>query len=213
LSLASSSAKALVFWLTAVALCSLTRCGGGPESPDVPDSPTCLSRAVFGDPAQSPYVLPYPVGSEYTVLQSYCSRVGSHANQLAYDFMMPIGSPVVAARDGIVLDVVDAYPDSDRDESHFNYLFIQHDDGSVGFYAHVQLHSLEVRENEAVAAGQRIALSGSSGTPVADLHFGVYQSWPIRDGFDLPVNFKNAAGPLDQRGGLRQGVSYLALPY
>jgi hypothetical protein len=58
-----------------------------------------------------------------------------------------------------------------------------------------------------------MANSGSAGTPVADLHFGVYRTWPIRNGDDIAVNFRNAQGPLDTRGGLRQGVAYLALPF
>jgi|GEM_PF-4888646 len=31
---------------------------------------SCVERAVFGDPADSLYVLPYPVGTSYPVLQS-----------------------------------------------------------------------------------------------------------------------------------------------
>jgi hypothetical protein len=61
--------------------------------------------------------------------------------------------------------------------------------------------------------GKQIALSGSSGTPVADLHFGVYDSWPVRHEHDLAVNFRNAEGPLDERGGLIEGETYLAIQY
>lgn len=209
-----SSVLALSFgWLAAIMLSVMASCGGSPESPQAPAATTCIDRAVFGDPEQSPYVLPYPVGTAYNVLQSYCTPNESHSNQLAYDFEMAIGTSVTAARGGIVVQVVDAYLDTDRDQSHFNYLFIQHDDGTVGFYAHVRLHSLMVQQNDRVESGQPLARSGSCGTPVADLHFGVYQSWPIGDGTDVPVNFKNAQGPLDQRGGLQRGVAYLALPY
>jgi murein DD-endopeptidase MepM/ murein hydrolase activator NlpD len=210
----TSLALALGFaLLDATVLCAIVSCGGSPESPNTPSGPSCLDRAIFGDSAQSLYVLPYPVGTEYLVLQSYCTPGGSHSNQLAYDFEMPIGTPVTAARGGVVVYVVDTYLDADRDTSHFNYIFIQHDDGTVAFYAHFQLHSIVVRQNDRVETGQFIANSGSSGTPVADLHFGVYQSWPVRDGYDLPVNFRNAQGPLDQRGGLQRGITYLALPY
>jgi murein DD-endopeptidase MepM/ murein hydrolase activator NlpD len=182
-------------------------------APTNPVAPTdCLSRAVFGDPAQSPYTLPYSVGSAYTVLQSYCT-MQSHHNQLAYDFAMPVGTPIISAREGVVADLVDAYEDSDRNSSHFNYIMIRHGDSTTAFYAHVQHGSIVVRLNDRVGRGQPLANSGSAGTPVADLHFGVYRTWPIHDGDDIAVNFRNAQGPLDERGGLRQGVSYLALPY
>ena len=64
----------------------------------------CLRRAEFGDAADSPYVLPYPPGDGYTVIQSYCHDDGSHENQLAYDFAMPLGSTVVASRSGVVIE-------------------------------------------------------------------------------------------------------------
>jgi hypothetical protein len=57
-----------------------------------------------------------------------------------------------------------------------------------------------------------IALSGASGTSLEHLHFGAARSWPVRKPDDLPVNFRNSQGQLDQRGGLQRGVVYLALP-
>jgi murein DD-endopeptidase MepM/ murein hydrolase activator NlpD len=190
----------------------LARCQGGGETPSLPSGGNCLSRAVFGDPAQSSYVLPYPVGSAYLVLQAYCTS-GSHHNQLAYDFEMPVGTPVLSSREGVVVDLVDAYEDSDRDDTHFNYIMIRHDDGTTAFYAHVQHYSIVAHLNDRVGRGQLIANSGSAGTPVADLHFGVYRTWPIREGDDIAVNFRNAQGPFDARGGLQPGVAYLALAY
>jgi len=194
------------------AMLILARCSGGVSTPTNPTLSNCLSRAVFGDPAQSPYTLPYPVGSAYVVLQAYCTTQ-SHANQLAYDFEMPIGTPIVAARGGVIVDLVDAYEDNDRNSSHFNYIMIRHDDNTTAFYAHVQHYGIFVRLNDTVGRGQLIANSGSAGTPVADLHFGVYRTWPIQDGNDIAVNFRNAQGPLDERGGLQQGIAYLALAY
>jgi murein DD-endopeptidase MepM/ murein hydrolase activator NlpD len=203
---------AILIALVAVALVLVT-CGG-----DVPDIPNvnlseCMERAHFGTPENSPYVLPYPVGSEYSMLQSYCNPRGSHREQLAYDFLLPIGDPVVAARGGEVMDVVDRWPDDDHHNDHFNRVFIRHNDGTVAFYAHMQLGSITVAVGDRVRQGQQFALSGSSGTPVADLHFGVYDSWPVRHEYDLAINFRNAEGPLDERGGLIEGEIYLALLY
>lgn len=203
--------------LVAIATVVTAGCTGSPAGPDPADAgepgSTCLARAVFGDPQESPYVLPYPVGASYSLLQSYCGP-DSHArdNQLAYDFRIPAGDPVVAARAGIVRRVVDTYDDNDTLGSHNNHMFIQHQDGSCAMYAHLVQHSVTVREGESVLAGQPIAMSGMSGTAVPHLHFGVYRTWPNRPGDDLPVNFRNAEGQLDVRGGLQLGVSYAALP-
>ncbi|MFH1330223.1 MAG: M23 family metallopeptidase [Actinomycetota bacterium] len=147
------------------------------------------------------------------MLQSYCTDDGRHETQLAYDFFMPLGSPVVAARAGVVREVVENVAD-DAHTSRLNYLLIAHEDGTVAFYAHLQQDGALVAVADEVVAGEPIALSGASrrthGSGV--LHFGVYRSYPPREERDLPVSFSNAEGPLDARGGLRSGAFYRALP-
>jgi murein DD-endopeptidase MepM/ murein hydrolase activator NlpD len=169
---------------------------------------------VFGDPESSAYVLPYPVGASYPLLQTYCGPQNHGADdQLAYDFRIPFGDPVVAARSGTVRLVVDHYADDDQNRAHHNHMFIEHEDGTAAFYAHLVQHSVVQDEGDPVEQGQLIALSGTSGGTVAVLHFGVYRTWPVRGGDDVAVNFRNAEGPLDERGGLQQGAVYTALPY
>jgi murein DD-endopeptidase MepM/ murein hydrolase activator NlpD len=166
---------------------------------------------VFGPPEQSAYVLPYPVGTVYEVFQTYCGPV-SHGRdgQMAIDFLMPLGSDVVAARAGVVRQVVDRHEDFGR---RFNLIYIEHEDGTSAFYGHLREGSAKVRVGDRVVQGQLIALSGASGTSLAHLHFGVASSWPVRRPDDLPVNFRNSKGALDERGGPKQGVFYRALPY
>jgi hypothetical protein len=41
----------------------------------------------------------------------------------------------------------------------------------------------------------------------------VYRWWPPEEGFDVPVNFRNADGPLDPNGGLMWFERYEALPW
>jgi murein DD-endopeptidase MepM/ murein hydrolase activator NlpD len=169
---------------------------------------------VFGNPATSAYILPFPVGASYPLLQTYCGPQNhGRDNQLAYDFTIPFGDPVVASRSGTVRRVVDTYADDDRVGSHNNHMFIQHEDGTTAMYAHLVQHSVTVQEGEWVEQGQRIALSGTSGGIVAVLHFGVYRTWPNQQGNDVAINFRNADGPLDERGGLVQGAVYTALSY
>jgi hypothetical protein len=44
------------------------------------------------------------------------------------------------------------------------------------------------------------------------LHFGVYRDRPQYEEMGVAVNFSNAAGPLDPRGGLLVNRLYTALP-
>jgi len=189
------------------------------RTPVIVPTPTlsaCMARASFGDPAESPYVLPYPVGKSYRVSQSYCFPEGGHRNQLAYDFRMPIGDDVTAARAGVVRDLRDETPDRGalEDNGLHNYVLIEHADGTTAFYAHLKQYGIVVQVGEYVEIGQWIADSGNSGLTVhPHLHFGVYASYPVVDGRDVPVNFRNTEGRLDARGGLIEWVFYRALPY
>ncbi len=193
-------------------------CGSSPSAPSPTPTPeptqlqACLVGATFGPPEQSPYVLPYPVGTSYSVYQSYCGPQ-SHMGQLAYDFLLPDGSTVTAARAGEVVAVIDKYGEPDGSGHDFNYVHIRHDDGSIAFYAHFQLGGILVHQGDRVTIGQPLGKSGHSGSWLAHLHFGVYRTWPTVEGRDLPINFRNARGPLDQRGGLQAGSTYTALPY
>jgi murein DD-endopeptidase MepM/ murein hydrolase activator NlpD len=174
--------------------------------------PQCMQEATFPEPAQSEYVLPYPVGDEHVIYATYCNGFN---HWFGYDFRMPIGSPLVAARAGTVTEVRDDLPDdaSTPDpsaDSAGNHVFIQHSDGSTANYSHMQRGSALVTEGQSVEAGTPIGNSGYSGR--ADrphLHFDVF----TQDGRILPVNFRNARGRLDPRRGLMKGESYRALPY
>ena len=206
----------------------LASCGGGGGSgnnqPNLPVS-SCMSRATFGNSTTSDYILPFPVGESSEVLQVYCTS-GSHSEQLAYDFIRPFGSEVSAVRDGEVMTVVSHHPDFTTNEI-FNFINVRHDDGTTAFYAHLQQGSTVVAVGDFVFAGQMIGLNGSSGTPTACdafilnpprdqcaiLHFGVYATYPAVHGNDVAINFRNADGTLDTRGGLARLEVYTALSY
>ncbi len=171
---------------------------------------SCLNRDEFGTPAASDYILPWPTGEAYTVSNSYCMPTGGHRQQQAYDFLIPIGDPVVAARGGLVRQVKDDSPDNGQGSDH-NHVMVEHADGTVGFYAHLKQAGVLVQVGENVEAGQTIALAGHSGTTdVMHLHFGVYDTYPPVEGNDRAVNFRNMDGPVDCRGGLVNGAEYTA---
>jgi hypothetical protein len=55
----------------------------------------------YADWQSSPYVLPYPVGESYPIYQTNCTLGGHHGvYRHSYDFLMPIGALVTAAREG-----------------------------------------------------------------------------------------------------------------
>lgn len=173
----------------------------------------CINRDAFGPPTESDYVLPFPVGKAYRVSNSYCWPAGGHREQLAYDFAMPIGDPVVASRAGVVRVVKDDSPDDGQGSAH-NHVMVEHEDGTVGFYAHLQQRSALVRSGDTVQAGEAIANNGHSGTDdIPHLHFGVYARYPPAEGADHAVNFSNTNGRLDCRGGLVMGETYRALAH
>jgi len=197
---------------TITALVLLCGCGEQKRKPLA-----CMERAVFGEPSQSPYILPYPVGASYRLMQGYCYSKGGHRNQLAYDFETPVGTQVIAVRSGLVMQVRSDLPDDGRqpESGQHNHIMIKHDDGTVAFYAHLKQNSILVKVGDRVYQGQPIAKSGNSGNTqgLPHLHFGVYQTWPAKEGFDVPVNFRNTEGTLDQRKGLRPGGYFKALPF
>ena len=208
----STTTAAVVTTVTSTTPPSTTTTSSGPSTTaERTDHERCLERAEFGDPALSEYVLPYPPGEGWTILQSYCHDDGSHENQLAYDFAMPLGSTVVASRSGTVIEVVEHVPD-DENSRHLNYILVRHTDNTVAFYAHLQHEGSLVEVDEVVTQSQEIGLSGATGrTGGPVLHFGVYFSYPPVEGRDLPVVFSNAEGDLDSNGGLREGSFYRAL--
>lgn len=95
-------------------------------------------------------------------------------NREAIDFAAPIGTPVVAARAGRVMQAEGRFGDTPGRLDQANLIRILHDDGSMAVYAHLQHGSLRVRAGQAVHAGQLIAQSGNSGySSGPHLHFAV----------------------------------------
>jgi murein DD-endopeptidase MepM/ murein hydrolase activator NlpD len=101
-----------------------------------------MRRAAFGDPAESAYQLPFPEGTTSELFQSYCFAAGTHNDELSYDFLLPIGTDIVAARSGTVADLYDGSPDDGTGQA--NYLIVEHDDGTAALYGHLQQRGILV---------------------------------------------------------------------
>lgn len=198
----SAPLRALILALATLQLA----CEGGGKSPTAPASPsTC---GPWPSQASSPYVLPYPPGETYVVNQGNCTP-GTHAvgtrDQYAYDFEMPIGSTVVAARAGVVGEVEEGYDDRNGVVSQANYVLVRHDDGTAAVYFHLTRNGALVEIGQSVRQGQEIALSGQTGRAGIrpHLHFGVLGD----RGVTIPVTFRNTDPHPD---GLQQGLPYTA---
>jgi murein DD-endopeptidase MepM/ murein hydrolase activator NlpD len=172
----------------------------------------CVQRADFPSPAQSEYVLPFPKRKTYHLSQTYCYLHSTHRNELAYDFDLPLGAEIVAARAGEVVDARDDLP-NDSPWPNANYMKVRHEDGTVASYIHLMQNSIRFGVGSRVEQGQVIAQASMSGTIDPHLHFVVFRSQDSIEGDDVAVSFRNSEGPLDPRGGLIQGQDYKALPY
>jgi murein DD-endopeptidase MepM/ murein hydrolase activator NlpD len=143
------------------------------------------------------YWLPYAAGSTFKVTQGYRGSF-SHTgpDEFALDWKMPEGTPVFAARNGVVVSVKD---DSENGGSHRKYedcanmITVQHVDGTMAHYCHLAPRSAKVRVGSKVRAGDSLAASGNTGfTSGPHLHFAVFKA---RNGYGretIPVKFKTA---------------------
>lgn len=125
------------------------------------------------------YALPLPKGS-FQLAQgpggSFSHNVPQ--SQYAYDLAVEEGTPVVAARDGVVMQVErDFYGnglDIDRYGDRANSVRVLHSDGSMGVYAHLQWESAMVSPGQHVRVGQQLGMSGNTGfSSGPHLHFVV----------------------------------------
>src|SRR5262249_926116 len=88
------------------------------------------------------YSLPYAPGKSYRVSQGFngeYSHFGS--DQFAIDWRMPAGTPVYAARGGVIVGVKNdsnVGGDDAKYDWDANYILIQHSDGTLGQYVHLQ---------------------------------------------------------------------------
>lgn len=146
------------------------------------------------------YQLPYKPGKSFRVTQGYHGEFSHKGpDEYAIDWKMPIGTPVYAARGGIVVKAKDdsnqGGPDRKYEECA-NVVLIQHSDGTIGIYAHLKKGGCKVKVGDRVNTGDMIALSGNTGfTSGPHLHFSVFKTRSGRERLSLPVKFQTEDGP------------------
>ncbi len=159
------------------------------------------------------YAFPYAHGTTHQVLQGYGARFSHRgAEEFALDFKMPEGTPVFAARGGIVARVEESHSRGCAEAGcsrWANYIVILHNDGTTGQYYHLQQNGAFVEVGDSVRRGQRIGLSGNTGHSASPhLHFAVYRASSWGDTQSIPVRFLSEDGIISRprQGGRHQAV-------
>ncbi len=143
---------------------------------------TSLAAAV-GDQSRYEVVGASPVPAQYGIGSHFGYRTSTRTHQRTFhaglDFLVPRNTPVFAAHDGVVEQVV-ANVRRNQFSGYGNAIVIRHPDtGHWSFYAH--LSSADVEEGQIVRAGQPIGRVGNTTNGrfpgmVAHLHFEVRQA-------------------------------------
>ena len=153
------------------------------------------AMAVNGQGTISSYRLPFPAGDSSRLIQGNNGPYGHEGHAaFAFDFIMKIGSPVVAARSGTVVATEERFRDATRKPGEENFVIIQHGDSTYARYYHLTTDGVLVGVGDRVAAGDTIARSGDSGASAgAHLHFDVTRGCFRWGCATIPIAFMNAS--------------------
>ncbi len=154
------------------------------------------------------YAFPFPPDPPRELIQGVDGRFSHQGpNRFAFDFAMPPGTPVLAAREGTVIEVIDGFDEggpSPRFRGRSNAVLVVHADGTWAAYAHLA-RGIPVRVGDRVARGQEIGRSGRSGYVVEPhLHFAVWAFDPREQKAEtIPIRFEDGAGGVIPEEGRR----------
>lgn len=147
-------------------------------------------EAVPGHPGARPRDVEYawPLGTRALRVGQGWGGGFSHAdaeNRHAVDFAAAEGTPVLAARNGVVLQVEAGFSGGGlaraEDLARANFVRILHDDGGMALYAHLAPGPAAVRPGQHVRRGERIGSVGSTGySGGPHLHFAVQANRGLR---------------------------------
>lgn len=134
----------------------------------------------------------------------------SHKNEVAQDFKMKVGTPIHAARTGVVIQVKSDGKKAGLKNKFLgegNNIVIQHNDSSFAGYWHLDFGGVYVKVGDSVEMGQKIGLSGHTGySAFPHLHFMVFK-YNNSSRRTIPVRFMTRQGAQY----LRPGKKYKAI--
>ena len=138
---------------------------------------------VIGSPSQiNDSELQIPFRGRFRVSQGFDGAYSHHfpGNRYAIDMPMPEGTPVLAAKSGVVLDMkmyFAGHSNDPADRARTNFIRLLHPDGTMTVYVHLRTASARVSIGQSVAAGEMIAESGNTGySSGPHLHFAVQRN-------------------------------------
>jgi murein DD-endopeptidase MepM/ murein hydrolase activator NlpD len=120
----------------------------------------------------------------------------THSGGFAYDMVAPLDQTILIARAGRVEDLkesatqqCDANDDSDDDTCPAgNYLYVRHQDGSVGQYVHMPHNGVTPQVGDIVLRGDEVGRVGVTGnTTGPHLHFAARRDVPGSGGTKLAL--------------------------
>lgn len=143
--------------------------------------PVCrgVRLAAYSNAKTSKYILPFEPGAafllnngncgRYATHRAHCKSISSTGEQIdcgdlryAYDFLMPVGMTIIAARTGTVIVARDGLSNAGNYGAG-NVVSIMHADETVAEYFHLSPGGIVVTQGQGVEQGAPIAKSGSSG--------------------------------------------------
>lgn len=138
-------------------------------------------RFALSDPSLAKQEFHYPLpwaSGQFKVSQSADGKFSHHheKGRYAIDIAMPVGTPIVASRAGMVVSLDQGQREGNGSKAG-NYVRILHDDGTMSVYLHLKQNGILVKEGQPVNAGDLIAHSGNTGSSTGPhLHFVVQKN-------------------------------------
>ncbi|MCE4054844.1 peptidoglycan DD-metalloendopeptidase family protein [Pseudomonas sp. Au-Pse12] len=167
---------------------------------DQPLSYVPMFRYSLGDPAGAAQAYRYPLpwrGGPFRLTQGANGQYSHFGprSRYAMDIAMPVGTPIIAARGGVVVKTENAQ-NGRGDNPAGNFVRVLHDDGTMGVYLHLKQGSVSVREGQRVAVGSPLGLSGNTGNSSGPhLHFVVQRNTGLGL-VSIPYQFNPPLGDL-----------------
>lgn len=157
-------------------------------------------RHALGDPRAQHLSTAYPLpwrGGPFRLTQGPGGRY-SHTGpkgRYAMDIAMPVGTPIIAARGGVVVKTENNQSGRGTNPAG-NFVRVLHDDGTMGVYLHLKQSSVQVREGQRVRAGDLLAKSGNTGNSTGPhLHFVVQKNTGLNT-VSIPFEFSQPVNAL-----------------